>query len=73
MGRSKAPSLPIKALSFCRPTELRWHGSLIRKEPQATENQVTRFPTGRKGGGAATKGGTAGVGNAAMTRLASDV
>lgn len=23
MGRSKAPSLPIKALSFCRPTELR--------------------------------------------------
>ena len=26
MGRSKAPSLPIKALSFCRPTELRWEG-----------------------------------------------
>jgi hypothetical protein len=23
VGRSKAPSLPIKALSFCRPTELR--------------------------------------------------
>ena len=23
MGRSKAPSLPIKVLSFCRPTELR--------------------------------------------------
>ena len=23
MERSKAPSLPIKALSFCRPTELR--------------------------------------------------
>ena len=23
MGRSKAPSLPIKALFFCRPTELR--------------------------------------------------
>ena len=23
MGRSKAPSRPIKALSFCRPTELR--------------------------------------------------
>ena len=26
MGRSKAPSLPIKALSFCRPTELRGKG-----------------------------------------------
>ena len=30
---------------------LRWQGNLIRKEPQATENQVTRFPTGREGGG----------------------
>ena len=30
---------------------------MIRREPQATENQVTRFPTGRKGGGVATKGG----------------
>ena len=26
MGRNKAPSLPIKALSFCRPTELRGKG-----------------------------------------------
>ena len=60
MGQSKAPSLPIKALSFCRPTELRgWQGNLIRREPQATENQVTRFPTGRKGGGASYQRGNA--------------
>ena len=26
MGRSKAPNLPIKVLSFCRPTELRGKG-----------------------------------------------
>ena len=24
----------------------RWQGNWIRKEPQATENPVTRFPTG---------------------------
>ena len=33
-----------------------WQGNLIRKEPQATENQVTRFPTG-KVVAPATKGG----------------
>ena len=30
---------------------LNWQGNWIRKEPQATENPVTRFPTGREGGG----------------------
>ena len=29
------------------PTELRWQGNLIHKEPQATENQVTCFPQGK--------------------------
>ena len=32
MGRSKAPSLPIKALSFCRPTELRGEGGAVRHQ-----------------------------------------
>ena len=32
MGRSKAPSLPIKALSFCRPTELRGKGGAVRHQ-----------------------------------------
>ena len=38
MGRSKAPSLPIKALSFCRPTELRRQGGAVRHQRGA-------FPT----------------------------
>ena len=45
MGRSKAPSLPIKALSFCRPTELR--GGKRTKfvgGRKAAENFVRRFP-----------------------------
>ena len=32
MGRSKAPSLPIKALSFCRPTELRGEGGAVKHQ-----------------------------------------
>ena len=32
MGRSKAPSLPIKAFSFCRPTELRGEGGAVRHQ-----------------------------------------
>ena len=44
--RDMAPRLSIHS-----PTTKWWQGNLIRKEPQATENQVTRFPTGREGGG----------------------
>ena len=39
MGRSKAPSLPIKALSFCRPTELRGKGG------GASHQRGNAFPT----------------------------
>ena len=45
MGRSKAPSLPIKALSFCRPTELRGgKRTKFAGGRKATENFVRRFP-----------------------------
>ena len=39
MGRSKAPSLPIKTLSFCRPTELRGKGG------GASHQRGIAFPT----------------------------
>ena len=39
MGRSKAPSLPIKALSFCRPTELWGKGG------GASHQRGNAFPT----------------------------
>ena len=38
MGRSKAPSLPIKALSFCHPTEL-------RGKSRAASKGGSSFPT----------------------------
>ena len=57
MGRSKAPSLPIKALSFCRPTELRgWQRNWIHRGAPRPANPVTRFPPG-KVVAPATKGG----------------
>ena len=43
MGRSKAPSLPIKALSFCRPTELRGKGGAVRHQ----RGMHFRRPSGR--------------------------
>ena len=57
MGRSKAPSLPIKALSFCRPTELRgWQRNWIHRGAPRPANPVTCFPPG-KVVAPATKGG----------------
>ena len=57
MGRSKAPSLPIKALSFCRPTELRgWQRNWIHRGTPRPANPVTCFPPG-KVVAPATKGG----------------
>ena len=57
MGRSKAPSLPIKALSFCRPTELRgWQRNWIHRGASRPANPVTCFPPG-KVVAPATKGG----------------
>ena len=57
MGRSKAPSLPIKALSFCRPTELRgWQRNWIHRGALRPANPVTCFPPG-KVVAPATKGG----------------
>ena len=57
MGRSKAPSLPIKALSFCRPTELRgWQRNWIHRGALRSANPVTCFPPG-KVVAPATKGG----------------
>ena len=48
MGRSKAPSLPIKALSFCRPTELRgWQRNWIHRGAPRPANPVTCFPPGK--------------------------
>ena len=48
MGRSKAPSLPIKALSFCRPTELRgWKRNWIHRGAPRPANPVTCFPPGK--------------------------
>ena len=48
MGRSKAPSLPIKALSFCRPTELRgWQRNWIHRGALRPANPVTCFPPGK--------------------------
>ena len=35
------------SLQPCAP--LRWQGNLIRRESKTTENQVTRFPPGRRG------------------------
>ena len=59
MGRSKAPSLPIKALSFCRPTELRgWQRNWIHRGAPRPANPVTCFPPG-KVVAPATKGGNA--------------
>ena len=59
VGRSKAPSLPIKALSFCRPTELRrWQRNWIHRGVPRPANPVTCFPTG-KVVVPATKGGNA--------------
>ena len=46
-------------LSIHSPTTKWWQGNLIRKEPQTTENQVTRFPAGREGGGASHQRGIA--------------
>ena len=61
MGRSKAPSLPIKALSFCRPTELRgWQRNWIHRGATRPANPVTCFPPG-KVVAQATKGGDTGV------------
>ena len=57
VGRSKAPRLPIKALSFCRPTELRrWQRNWIHRGVPRPANPVTCFPTG-KGVVPTTKGG----------------
>ena len=57
MGRSKAPSLPIKVLSFCRPTELRgWQRNWIHRGATRPANPVTCFPPG-KVVAPATKGG----------------
>ena len=57
MGRSKAPSLPIKALSLCRPTELRgWQRNWIHRGAPRPANPVTCFPPG-KVVAPATKGG----------------
>ena len=57
MGRSKAPSPPIKALSFCRPTELRgWQRNWIHRGVPRPANPVTCFPPG-KVMAPATKGG----------------
>ena len=57
MGRSKAPILPIKALSFCRPTELRgWQRNWIHRGAPRPANPVTCFPPG-KVVAPATKGG----------------
>ncbi len=45
MGRSKAPSLPIKALSFCCPTELRgWQRNWIHRGAPRPANPVRRHP-----------------------------
>ena len=61
MGRSKAPSLPIKALSFCRPTELRgWQRNWIHRGAPRPANPVTCFPPG-KVVAPATKGGHTGM------------
>ena len=57
MGRSKAPSLPIKALSFYRLTELRgWQRNWIHRGAPRPANPVTCFPPG-KVVAPATKGG----------------
>ena len=48
VGRSKAPNLPIKALSFCRPTELRgWQRNWIHRGAPRPANPVTCFPPGK--------------------------
>ena len=48
VGRSKAPSLPIKTLSFCRPTELRgWQRNWIHRGAPRPANPVTCFPPGK--------------------------
>ena len=48
VGRSKAPSLPIKALSFCCPTELRgWQRNWIHRGAPRPANPVTCFPPGK--------------------------
>ena len=44
------------------PTTKWWQGNWIRKEPQATENPVTRFPTGQEGGGASHQRGAGATG-----------
>ena len=55
LSRPVAPA-PLVAVATTFPP--RWEAChTIRKEPQATENQVTRFPTGREGGGASHQRG----------------
>ena len=39
----------ILMVSFPPCAPLRWQGNLIRRESKTTENQVTRFPPGRRG------------------------
>ena len=57
VGRSKTPSLPIKALSFCCPTELRgWQRNWTHRGAPRPANPVTCFPPG-KVVAPATKGG----------------
>ena len=52
MGRSKAPSLPIKALSFCHPTELRGKGggASHQRGNLLARRAVGLFSDGRKPG-----------------------
>ena len=45
MGRSKAPSLPIKALSFCRPTELRGKGGGASHQRGKTPKWYVKYMT----------------------------
>ena len=45
-----APLEMARAQSTAEPcAPLRWQGNLIRRESKTTENQVTRFPPGRRG------------------------
>ena len=77
MGRSKAPSLPIKALSFCRPTELRGKGGgASHQRGEAITRAKRGWPVFRRPQGGcmvfAAKGGIRNGAEGAVPRQRSD-